>query len=94
MVTQTVGNRLRTIGPPVSRRRVLRARLPKKITTTPEERRKLIKAGRKVSAAIKELISIVTPATFLRWLNAEEKKPKGEKSARTRSSTNARPSAV
>jgi putative transposase len=53
---------------------ILRARLPKKITTTPEERRKLIKAGKKVGAAIKELISIVTPATFMRWLNAEEKK--------------------
>ena len=52
---------------------ILRARLPKKITTTPEERRKLVKAGRKLGSAIKGLISIVTPATFMRWLNAEEK---------------------
>src|SRR5690606_6766233 len=61
---------------------ILRARLPKKITTTPEERRKLVKAGKQLGSAIKELISIVTPATFKRWLNAEEKKPKCEKSER------------
>ena len=61
---------------------ILRARLPKKIMATPEERRRLVKAGRKLGSAIKGLISIVTPATFMRWLNAEEKKPKGEKSER------------
>ena len=36
---------------------ILRARLPKKIVATPEERRRLVKAGRKVGSAIKELIS-------------------------------------
>jgi putative transposase len=58
---------------------ILRARLPKKIMVTPEERRRLVKAGRKLGSAIKGVISTVTPATFMRWLNAEENKPQAEK---------------
>ena len=56
---------------------ILRARLPKKIVTTAEERRRLVKAGRGLGKAIHQLVSIVTPATFLHWLNADaEPKPK------------------
>ena len=46
-----------------------RARLPKRITTTPAERKRLVKAGRKLGSAIKGLISIMTPATFTGWFS-------------------------
>jgi hypothetical protein len=36
--------------------RILRARLPKRITVTPDERRRLLKAGKKLGAAVKDLI--------------------------------------
>jgi putative transposase len=66
---------------------ILRSKLPARITVTPEERRRLIKAGRKLGAAIRELISIVQPATFVRWLGAEQKsavKPSPRKPGRPR----------
>jgi len=62
--------------------RILRSKLPKRITVTPEERRSLLKFGKPVGTAIKELITIVTPRTFARWASGEkegskktEKKP-------------------
>jgi len=51
---------------------ILRERLPKKIETTEAERDKLLKVGRPLGPKIKNLISIVTPRTFLRWVQAEE----------------------
>jgi len=57
--------------------RTLRAKLPKRITVTPEERRRLVKVGKKLGPAIKELITIVTPGTFARWVRDGEK-PKGK----------------
>jgi putative transposase len=51
--------------------RVLRGRLPAKIVVTPRERQRLLRYGRKLGPAIKDLITIVTPRTFLRWLQAE-----------------------
>ena len=53
--------------------RVLRSRLPERITVTPQERRRLIKYGKGLGAAIKELITIVTPRTFARWMSGESK---------------------
>ena len=45
----------------------LRNRLPKTIRTTPEERRQLVKAARGISEeTLRELVSIVSPATLLR----------------------------
>lgn len=52
---------------------MLRSKLPKRITVTPAERRRLLKYGKPLSAAIKELVSIVHPRTFTRWLAAEGK---------------------
>ena len=52
---------------------VLRARLPKRIHTTKEERKKLLNAGRGLGKAIEGLISIVSPKTFSRWLHEESK---------------------
>lgn len=51
---------------------ILRGKLPKRITVTPQERQRLIKYGRPLGAAIKHLIGIVSPRTFLRWLGAEQ----------------------
>ena len=48
--------------------RILRARLPKQISVTAQERRRLLKVGRKLGAQLKELISIVTYGSFLRWV--------------------------
>jgi putative transposase len=51
--------------------RILRARLPKVITVTATERKRLLKLGRKLGAQLKELISIVCYGTFLRWIRNE-----------------------
>ena len=53
---------------------VLRAKLPKRVTVTPAERARLVKLGRKVGSAIKDLITIVTPRTFARWVNGDKTK--------------------
>lgn len=50
---------------------VLRARLPKKINTTPKERERLLKYARPVGRAINHLVSIVKPITIRSWLNAD-----------------------
>jgi hypothetical protein len=44
--------------------RVLRARLPQHIMTTPAERARLLKYGRPVGLAINQLITVVVPGTF------------------------------
>ncbi len=58
---------------------ILRDRLPKKIDTTEAERDKLLKVGKPLGSKIKNLISIVTPRTFLRWVQAEEESRSKEK---------------
>jgi len=50
---------------------ILRDRLPKKIDTTEAERAKLLKVGKPLGAKIKQLVSIVSPRTFLRWVQAD-----------------------
>jgi len=55
--------------------RVLRDRLPKRITLTPRERNRLVKAGRPLGSAIKDLITIVSPRTFLRWAKGSRHTP-------------------
>jgi putative transposase len=47
--------------------------LPKRISVTPEERRRLLKFGIPVGPAIKDLITIVSPRTFARWVSGETK---------------------
>jgi putative transposase len=46
---------------------ILRAKLPKRMTVTPTERRRLLRLGRKIGPALEHLITIVTYRTFLRW---------------------------
>lgn len=56
---------------------VLRARLPKTIVTTPKERQRLLRAGRRLGTKLKDLISIVCYQTFCRWVReAEGRRPK------------------
>jgi putative transposase len=55
---------------------VLRSKLPKVVKVTPHERRRLVKFGRPLGAAYKELVGIVSPRTFLRWLNGEGRRPR------------------
>ena len=49
--------------------RILRKKLPKRIEVTPAERAKLLKLGVQLGSKIKEVISIVHPRTFARWLS-------------------------
>ena len=64
--------------------RILRARIPKQIHTTPEERGRLLKLGKRLGKDIDALIGIVTPATFHRWVRAEERGRKRVKGSRPR----------
>jgi putative transposase len=58
---------------------MLRSRLPRRITVTPRERQRLLKFGRPLGRAIKDFVSIVTPRTFLRWMNGD-RQPAGTSS--------------
>jgi putative transposase len=52
---------------------ILRKRLPKRVIVTDKERRQLLKFGKPVGKAIKKLIGIVSPRTFLNWVNDEKR---------------------
>jgi putative transposase len=69
--------------------RILRARLPEHINTTPRERERLLRFGRNLGTAIYSVITIVTPETFLRWLR-EERKAKPRRRGRPRTAENMR----
>ncbi len=57
--------------------KTLRARVPGQIHTKPEERERLLKYGKVLGRAIEELITIVSPSTFYRWVREEKNgKPK------------------
>jgi putative transposase len=62
--------------------KILRSRLPGQVHTKPTERERLIKFGKALGRAIEELITIVSPSTFYRWLKDDgqpkrKKNPKG-----------------
>ena len=62
--------------------KILRGRLPKQVHTSFEERQTLLKYGKVIGRAIEELITIVSPATFYRWVRNEKNgkpKPKNPK---------------
>jgi putative transposase len=59
--------------------RILRDKLPNRITVTAAERQRLLKHGKPLGQAIRALITIVSPRTFARWLNGETATPKGRK---------------
>jgi putative transposase len=59
--------------------KILRARIPGQIHTKPAERERLLKYGKRIGKAIEELITIVTPSTFHRWLHHEDQQKKVKK---------------
>lgn len=52
---------------------ILRSKLPARITITPKERQRLVKFGAKLGRALHQLVTIVTPSTFLRWVRDEKR---------------------
>ncbi len=54
---------------------ILRQRLPTHIKTKPHERAQLLKYGLLLGDAIHELITIVQPATFFKWIHAKPVQP-------------------
>lgn len=60
---------------------ILRGKLPDRITVSPKERERLLKFGAKLGKALKHLVTIVTPGTFLRWIR-ETKKDRSKKPAK------------
>ena len=52
--------------------RILRARLPERLVATDQEKRRLLRFGKKLGLQLKELISIVSYQSFLRWVREAE----------------------
>ncbi len=52
--------------------RILRSKLPDRMTLSNQERRTLVRHGKKLGARIKELISIVSYSTFRKWVRSME----------------------
>lgn len=50
---------------------ILRSKLPKRITVTAKERNRLVRFAKGLGRAVRQLTSIVTPDTLLRWIRAE-----------------------
>ena len=62
--------------------KILRARIPGQVHTKPAERERLLKFGKVIGRAIEELMTIVSPNTFYRWVRDEKNgkpKPKNPK---------------
>lgn len=67
---------------------VLRSKLPDRITVTQSERERLLKVGEKLGKAIHQLVTIVAPGTFLRWIReAKVHRKKGPSRKRGRPMT-------
>jgi putative transposase len=62
---------------------ILRGKLPKRITITPTERRRLVRASGKLGRMLRHLVTIVRPETVLRWLREDRRDrkpvPRGHK---------------
>ncbi len=53
--------------------RILRDKLPKRITVTDCERKRLVELDKLLGPAINGLVTIVSPRTFARWVSGEKK---------------------
>jgi putative transposase len=60
---------------------VLRSKLPKRIDLSVQQKRTLIKHGKKLGARIKEMITIVSYSTFRKWIREIEDAPSKRKAA-------------
>ncbi len=54
--------------------KILRNRIKGEVHTKPEERKRLLEFGKALGRAIEELITIVSPSTFYRWIRDEHGK--------------------
>lgn len=54
--------------------KIMRARLPKRIVVTPEERAILLKHGRPLGKAIEAIITLVSASTFRRWVREDDRR--------------------
>jgi putative transposase len=69
---------------------ILRSKLPGRFTIEPRERQRLLKFGEKLGKAIHQLVTIVAPSTFLRWIReAKRNRKKGPSRKRGRPMTSA-----
>jgi putative transposase len=59
--------------------KILRARIPGQVHTRPAERERLIRFGKMLGRGIEELITIVSPSTFYRWIRDANEQPKRKK---------------
>ena len=64
--------------------RILRNKLPKRIEVTPAERARLLELGVRLGSKIKEVITIVHPRTFARWVSEKTSGIKPRKRGRPR----------
>jgi putative transposase len=64
--------------------KILRARLPERLVATPQEKRRLLKFGRKLGVKLRDLISIVSYQTFVRWIREKEASHAEKKATSTR----------
>lgn len=55
---------------------IMRNKLPKRIELTAQERKRLLKFGKPLGSKVKELLTIVSPRTFARWLSGEREQRK------------------
>ena len=62
--------------------RILRARLPERLVATPQEKRRSLKFGRRLGVQLRELISIVSYQTFVRWVREQEASHTAKQAAR------------
>lgn len=62
---------------------ILRSRIKGSVRTSPKERARLIRLGRPLGAAVKSLVTIVSPDTFCRWLRGDAKPTKRRERPKT-----------
>ncbi|MEX2217223.1 MAG: integrase core domain-containing protein [Phycisphaerales bacterium] len=72
---------------------ILKSRLKCRLRTTRQERIRLVRLGKPLGSAIHSLISIVTPATFVRWVNRLDR-PAPARRRRKRPGRPRRPEAI
>jgi putative transposase len=63
---------------------ILRSKLPKRVSLTPKESRRLIRFGKAVGDELRHLISIVQFSTFQKWLRAPKHSKSKKSSGRPR----------
>jgi putative transposase len=66
---------------------ILRSKLPTRVTVTAKERERLMKFGARLGKALQELVTIVAPGTFLRWIREAKRDRKSSSAKRGRPRT-------